>query len=64
MCESRSFLRGGPTLTAFFYLMRGETIQIPLNVGHHRTASETPLEMELRWRDNDGPIFNASLEAL
>ena len=27
----------------FFFLIRGERIQIALNAGHHRPASETPL---------------------
>ena len=33
--DPESFVRGGPTLTPFFFsLMRGGRIQIPLLVGH------------------------------
>ena len=43
-CEDpESFVRGGPTLT-FFWLMRGDRIQIPLKSGHHRPASEAPFK--------------------
>ena len=33
--------------------MRGESIQIPLNAGHHRTASKT----SLKWRFAGGPMM-------
>ena len=48
--DPESVVRGGPTLTFFFFgggggvgEMRGEKIQVPLYAGHHRPASETPL---------------------
>ena len=50
----KRFVRGGPTLTAFFLtLMRGERIQIPLLAGHQRPASETPF----KWRFAGGPMM-------
>ena len=52
---SRKFVRGGPTLTTFFSLMRGGRLKIPLLAGHHRPASETPFNV---------PTLNAGLEAL
>ena len=50
--DPESFVRGGPTLTGFllvfiFSLMRGGRIQIPLLVGNHQPASETPLKWHL-----------------
>ena len=32
----RKFLRGGPTLTTFFYVDERRRVQIPLKAGHHR----------------------------
>ena len=43
----------------FFLLIRGERIQLPLNVGHSLPASVTPFIMAFRWRaDNDPRTFN------
>ena len=56
-----SFVRGGPTLTFFFFfvfflsLMRVGRIQIPLLAGH---------QMAFRWRADDGTKLNARLVAL
>ena len=64
-----SFVRGGPTLTAFlfvcffnffFSLMRGRRIQIPVLVGHYWPASK----MAFLWHDDVGPTLNADLVAL
>ena len=52
--DPESFVRGGPTFF-FLKLMRGERIQISLQAGHHRLASETPF--------NDRPTLNAGLVA-
>ena len=44
--DPESFVRGGPTLTRLFFLVDGERIKMrikmPLKVGNHRPASETP----------------------
>ena len=59
--DPESFVRGGPTLTAFFFsfffsLMRGGRTQIPLLAGHQRRFAD--------WRVDDGPTMNAGLVAL
>ena len=43
------FARGGPTLTTFFFFFFffDEGIQIPLEAGQHRPASETPFKFVL-----------------
>ena len=56
--DPESFVRGGPTLTTFFFIFffssgDGERIQMPLTVGHHRPASETPF----RWRFASVPLM-------
>ena len=51
--DPESFARGGPTLTGFFSDNDGERIQIPLKVGHHRPACETPF----KWRFAGGPMM-------
>ena len=48
-----SFVRGGPTLTTFFSLMREGRIQIPLLAGYQRPASKTPF----KWRFAGGPML-------
>ena len=58
MCGSRKFCQRGSNFDNFFFffffkLMRGEMIQIPLKVGHHRPASETPF----KWRFAGGPMM-------
>ena len=57
MRGSRIFVRGGPTLTTFFVWFfsdnEGGRIYIPLKVGHHRLASETPF----KWRFAGGPMM-------
>ena len=51
--DPESFFRGGPTFLRFFFkLIRGERIQIPLEMGHHRPASEAPF----KWRFAGGPM--------
>ena len=69
MRGSKNFVRGGQTLTTFFFffffffkLMRDGRIKTPLYAGHHRPASETPLNGD-RWRADDGPTLNAGLVA-
>ena len=68
--DPESFVRGGPTLTAFFFsfffsLMRGGRTQIPLLAGHQRPVSETPFKWRFAdWRADDGPTMNAGLVAL
>ena len=45
--DPESFVRG----SNFFFLMRGERIQIPLKAGHHWPASETPFTCTpFKWR--------------
>ena len=44
--DPESFVRGAPTLTAFF-LMRRKRIKIPLKSGNHRPASEMPFKWRL-----------------
>ena len=34
-----------PTLTMFFWLKRGEKIQIPIKAGHDRPTSEVPFKL-------------------
>ena len=59
--DPESFVRGGPTLTTFFFsLMRGGRVQIPLIAGNQRNA----ILMAFRWRADDGPTVNAGLVAL
>ena len=58
--DPESFIRGGPTLAIFFYLMKGERFQIALKTGHHRHTRE----MAFRWLADDGPTLNAGLVAL
>ena len=41
MRDPESFVRGGPTLSSIFRLMRGGRIQKPLLAVHHRPASES-----------------------
>ena len=42
--DPESIVRGGSNFdNDFFLLMRGRRIQIPLYAGHHRPASQTPL---------------------
>ena len=69
--ESESFVRGGPTLTIAFFLfcfvfvfVSGDMviIQIPLEAGHHRSASEMPFKGVLL--ADAGLILNAGLAAL
>ena len=59
--DPESFFRGGRTLTTFFFCsymcIVNKGFHIPLKVGHHRPASETPF----KWRFNDGPKLNADL---
>ena len=43
MRGSGNFSRGDPTQTLFFFFIKGKRIQIALKAGHHRPASETPL---------------------
>ena len=59
--DPESFVRGGPTLTSFVFFcfcfffvdgMEGGS-KLPLKVGHHRPASETPL----KWRFAGVPIL-------
>ena len=52
--DPESFARGGSALTTFFFPdNEGERIQIPLKLGHHRAASETPF----KWCFAGGPIM-------
>ena len=63
--DPESFVRGGPTLTPFFFsLMRGGRIQIPLLVGHQWPASETPYKWRFTGGADDDPTLNARLVAL
>ena len=60
--DPESFVRGGPTLTVFFFvffscfffwlMIRGRT-QIPLLAGHQRPASET----QFKWGFAGGPMM-------
>ena len=50
--DPECFVRGGPTLTTFFFSMRGKRIQIALKAGHHRPASEMPF----KWRFAGGSM--------
>ena len=69
MCGSRKFVRGGPTLTTFFFLfffLVDEAKEDP-----NTTLSRPPLarhrnyiETVFRWRADDVPILNAGLVAL
>ena len=46
--------RRGPTVTTLFLVdVWRERFQIPLKVGHHRPASETPF----KWRFAGGPMM-------
>ena len=49
---------GGGVGVFFFYMTRGGRIQIPLQMDHHRPASETPF----KWRaDNDSTLKAGSV---
>ena len=56
--DPASFVRGGPTLSCFFFVDEG--IFIPLKAGHHQPTNETPF----KWRLAGGPILYAGLVAL
>ena len=47
------FVRGGPILTVFFKLMRGERIKIPQKTGHYQPTSQTPF----KWHFPGGRIL-------
>ena len=51
--DPESSVSEGPTLTTLFKLMREGRIQILLEAGHQRTASETPL----KWRFAGGTMM-------
>ena len=51
--DPESFVRGSPTLTAFFFGLMSGGNQIPLLAGHHRPASETPF----KWRFVGGQMM-------
>ena len=70
MRGSKKFCQMGPTLTLFFcfYLMRGETerIQIQLKGGHHLPSREMPFQWhfagvtmmtQLKWPFAGGPMM-------
>ena len=62
--DPESFVRGGPTLTTFFFLVNeGRDDPNTTINGHHRPASETPF-LAFCWRADDGPTLNACLQAL
>ena len=46
--DPERFARGGPT-----FFIRGKRIQIALNTGHYRPASETPF----KWSFTGGPMM-------
>ena len=60
--DPESSVRGSNFFNTFFALMRGESSEIPLKAGHHRSASE------IKWCFADGPMMvptmNAGLVAL
>ena len=59
MRGSRSFVRGGPTLTPFFsFIRRNTTISGPSSARQRHA-----IYMAFRWRADDGPTFNADLVA-
>ena len=53
MRGSRKFCQRGSNSDNIFSDNEGERIQIPLKVGHHRPASETPF----KWRFTGGPMM-------
>ena len=46
--DPESFISGGPTFF-FFFLMRGESLQIPLKAGHHQAL--------FKWHFDGGPMM-------
>ena len=67
--DPESFVRGGPTLTTFFFLFflrfdEGGRIQISLISGPSTASMRNAIKMAFRWRADDGPTLNAGFVAL
>ena len=62
---SKNFIRGGPTLTTFFFLV-DEGWEDPNTTicGPISARQRNAILMAFRWRADDGPTLNAGLVAL
>ena len=70
--DSETFVRGGPTLTTFFYFFFISFISFNERRNYLNASKSGPssarqrnaIQMVFRWRADDGPTLNSGLVAL
>ena len=62
--DPESFVRGDPTLTTFFSLVREEGSKHHVKWAINGPPAKRHLKMAFRWRADEGPTLNAELVAL
>ena len=62
MRGSRKFIRGGPTLTHFFYFDEGRKDKNTTISGSSSATQRNAISMAFPWRADDGLTLNAGLD--